>query len=90
MRWLLLPFGLAAAALAGWLLLSTPAGPEAVPEARDGSAESRGAPAVGARPAKPKPAPRATEAREAPVREHIDDASRRELDGLLEREGLSP
>lgn len=83
MRWLLLPMGLVLAGFAAWLALS----PSTPSEAR--------APAVSASPERARAADRPARTVElgAPRGEphsHIDEASRRELDALLEREGLEP
>jgi hypothetical protein len=79
-RWLLLPLGLAVAGAAAWLLLASPG---------DGPA-----PSVASGPAAPaKPTARAKPAVKAPSRSRdpegiIDEASRRQLEEVLEREGL--
>jgi len=81
MRWLLLPLGLAIAATAAFLLLAPPAEkPPAVgagPAAPASPAPARSGAAAPARPA----------GASAPMGE-IDDASRRALDRVLEREGI--
>lgn len=79
MRWLLLPIGLAVAGLAAWLLLSTPT-PRTAPPV--------GAPPGAAGPAENDPPPGWR--RPAAPEEHIDEASRRQLDAVLEREGIDP
>jgi len=90
LRWLLLPLGLLVAGAAGWLLLAG-AGPL-------GDASRARAPAVASPPAPAKPlraaqdAPRAAkdapdESGDAPMGD-IDAASRRELERVLEDEGL--
>ena len=78
-RWLLLPLALLVAVAAGWLLLIAPeAGPvrSTPPVASPGSRASSPAPAKSQakKPGKPMG--------------HIDEASRRELERVLEDEGL--
>jgi hypothetical protein len=72
LRWLLLPLGLAVAGAAGYLLLASPAPEE--PSAPSRPAASAQPPKAAARPGKPMG--------------EIDDASRRQLEGVLEGEGL--
>ena len=74
LRWLLLPLGLAMAAAAAWLLLAAPDGSPSL-EA------SRGGDSTGAAPS--------TSGVGKPMGE-IDDASRRKLEDVLEREGIAP
>jgi hypothetical protein len=74
-RWLLLPLGLAVAGAAAWLLLASPGDPSAPPPVASGPS------------ARPKPPPRPPGGAAEPEG-HIDEASRRRLEEVLEREGL--
>lgn len=84
MRWLLLPVGLGIAALAAWLLLSAPASHDGLATRDEPTAATPRTPAVGASPGRGDAASR------VPTRDHIDEASRRQLDAVLEREGIAP
>jgi hypothetical protein len=76
-RWLLPVLGIGVALVAGWLLLTSP-----------DDAPERG-PAAGAAPAPhAKPAP--PSAKPGRPMGEIDEASRRELEAVLEAEGIGP
>jgi len=74
-RWLLVPLGLAVAGAAAWLLLASP-----------GDAPSS-APVAGGPTAHPEAKPHPASAPRDPEG-HIDEASRRQLERVLEDEGL--
>jgi len=87
LRWIVIPLGLAAALAAGWLLLtSTPEDPTLPPprEAAPDRAPRGAAPGEGA--ARDPSGGTPDDAPEG----HIDEASRRELERVLEREGVEP
>ncbi|MBW2315005.1 MAG: hypothetical protein JRH10_12500 [Deltaproteobacteria bacterium] len=81
LRWLLLPLGLVVAGTAAYLLLASPGTDRAAaPERIRKPAPSRPAPAR---------SPNAASRAGKPMGE-IDDASRRELENVLEGEGVGP
>jgi len=78
-RWLLVSLGLAVAGAAAWLLLASPG---------DRPSRSPVSPPVASAPAaRPKATPKPASAPRDPEG-HIDEASRRQLEQVLEDEGL--
>ena len=82
LRWLLLPLGLAVAGAAGYLLLASPSSDRVSTSGHAPQAET-------SRPTAPARPPKVSAGPGRPMGE-IDDASRRQLESVLESEGIGP